>query len=181
MQKKSSKYTLSKKKNPLETDILSIQKQAVRSAALDYFGASALFWVFPIVVLLIKFLDESSSMSDSGFYFVLVILCTISLWFLFLAIRRFSMFRKLQKIESLTERKVDIYCKKISFMFQPYSKHSSLILCAVFVNETGDKFHYIFPCAPFDCERKNLKKQFYKKRLELICYNDTNIVKEIKV
>ena len=155
---------------------LNLQKQILKESAWDFFGAFLLFLLFSAIAIVFWLLDQ---VELSDMLFANFIILSIATILLTIAIRRFSILRRLNKIKFSSEKTVSINCKKVSFLYSPIAKGTSLILCVAMTDEAGKKFYYVFTKEniPFDIMKKKIKGELLGRRLELICYRDTNIVK----
>lgn len=163
------------------SNLLFLQKQAIRNAMLEHLGASVLFLVFAIAVVIIVSLNEFTSPKSPGLILAELCIFAIYIYYLVSFARRFLIFRQLSKIKFSTEQSVSLYCRNIQFYLQPVSRFSSVVLCIVLVDKNGNKFYYVHPMkrAPFDFSRKLIKEKYIGTNVELICYQNTNIVKTL--
>ena len=121
------------------SDVLSIQKQTMKKAFLDYLGAAIMFFVMALVVFVAGLLTEDAAHSKRIVFGATPIILGFTIFFAFLFLRRFIIYTKINKIKSMSEQTIEITCKKVSFLTQPISKHSAVIICIVLTDENGKK------------------------------------------
>ena len=100
--------------------------------------------------------------------------------FIFLFLRRFTIFSKINKIQSSNEQSVEIICKSVAFLTQPISKNSAVIVCIILTDENGKKYYDVVNGIS-DCVRKGTRTELLNKTVSLTCYENTNFVKTYQV
>lgn len=160
--------------------VLSIQKQTMKSAFLDYLGAAIMFFIMTLVVFVAGLLTEDASHSKRIIFGATPIILGFTIFFTFLFLRRFIIFKKINKIESFSEQTIEITCKKVAFVIQPISKHSSVIICIVLTDENGKKYYDIVNGIS-DLAKKRTRSALLNAKVVLHCYADTNCVKTYQI
>ena len=181
MSLKSRTRTVKKRERQSHFDPLVGQKNAIRTAMLEYLGAAVLFGVVAIVVTIMALINESTTRNTSGVIFAEIVVFVIFVYFLISFVRRFIIFLHFRKMIFSTEQSVFVRCQKISFLLRPLSKFSSAILCMIWIDEYGNKFFYVYPeqSAPSEFSKKYMKEKYIGNKIELICYQNTNMVKRL--
>ena len=181
MSVKSRKRTERTQCKQAPSNPLPAQKQAIRRAMFQCLCAAVLFFLFAAAVILLSLFSEAPSSKETGFIISGMICFSIFLYYIISFIRRFLIFQQLNKIKFSTEEAVCLSCKRLSFVFQPVSQFSSAVLCVVLVDESENKFYYVYPenSAPFDFAKKYIQEACIGKQLDIICYKETRIVKDL--
>ena len=143
MSKKSRKRKERRNIDRSTPDVLSMQKQTMKKAFLDYLGAAIMFFVMALVVLVVGLLTEDASHSKQILFGATPIIIGFTIFFAFLFLRRFTIYTKINKINSMSEQTIEITCKKVSFLTQPISRYSAVIICIVLTDENGKKYYNI--------------------------------------
>ena len=161
-------------------DVLSIQKQTMKKAFLDYLGAAIMFFVMALVVFVVGLLIEDAAHSKRIVFGATPIILGFTIFFAFLFLRRFIIYTKINKIKSMSEQTIEITCKKVSFLTQPISKHSAVITCIVLTDENGKKYYDIVNGIS-DSTKKATRAELLNVKITLNCYANTNCVKYIQI
>ena len=162
------------------SDVLSIQKQTMKKAFLDYLGAAIMFLVMALVVFVVGLLTEDAAHSKRIVFGATPLILGFTIFFVFLFLRRFTIYTKINKIKSMSEQTIEITCKKVSFLTQPISKHSAVIICIVLTDENGKKYYDIVNGIS-DSTKKAMRAELLNVKITLNCYANTNFVKTYKV
>lgn len=174
------KRELKKRKNYSPSNPLLLQKQAIRNTMFDYLGASGFFCIVVIVMTFVELWDDGTV--DQPIYVLIVFLIIVGMFIFYLIrfIRCFNVFKNVVKIQYTSEQAISVNCQKVSFMLKDISKFSSAIAYIVLIDESGNKFTYVYPedKEPSDLAKKDIKERCVGKKMELICYKNTNIIKK---
>lgn len=162
------------------SDILSMQKQTMKKAFLDYLGASIMFFVMALVVFVVGLLTEDASHSKQIVLGATPIILGFSIFFAFHFLRRFVIFKEIKKITSSSEKTIEITCKKVAFLTQPISRYSAVIICIVLTDENGKKYYDIVK-GIYNIAKKGLRAELLNAKVSLNCYANTNFVKTYQV
>ena len=92
MSKKSRKRKERRNIDRSTPDVLSMQKQTMKKAFLDYLGAAIMFFVMALVVLVVGLLTEDSSHSKRIIFGATPGILCITIIFISLFLRRFLIF-----------------------------------------------------------------------------------------
>ena len=157
-------------------DVLSMQKQTMKKAFLYYLGAKIMFFVMSLVVFVVGLLTDDSSHSKLIVFGATPSILCFAIIFACFFLRRFIIFTKINKIKSLSEQTIEIACKKVSFLTQPISKHSAVIICIVLTDENGKKYYDIVNGIS-DSTKKGTRAELLNAKVTLNCYANTNCVK----
>ena len=180
MSKKSRKRKEQRNIGQSIHDVLSMQKQTMQKAFLDYLGAAIMFFVMALVVFVVGLLTEDAAHSKRIVFGATPIILGFTIFFAFLFLRRFIIYTKINKIKSMREKTIEITCKKVSFLTQPISKHSAVIICIVLTDENGKKYYDIVNGIS-DSTKKATRAELLNVKITLNCYANTNFVKTYKV
>ena len=161
-------------------DVLSMQKQTMKRAFLDYLGAAIMFLVMVLIVFIVGLLTEDAAHSKRIVFGATPIILGFTIFFDFLFLRRFIIYTKINKIKSMSEQTIEITCKKVSFLTQPISKHSAVIICIVLTDENGKKYYDIVNGIS-DSTKKATRAELLNAKITLDCYANTNCVRTYKV
>ena len=161
-------------------DLLSMQKQTMKKAFLDYLGATIMFFVMALVVLMVGLLTEDASHSKQILFGATPIIIGFTMFFTFLFLRRFVIFKEINKITSSSEQTIKITCKKVAFLTQPISKHNAVIICIVLTDENGKKYYAIVNGISVST-KKAMRAELLNVKITLNCYANTNCVRTYKV
>lgn len=163
-----------------QSHVLKMQKETMKKAYIDYLRAGIFLSVLALAVVIAAiFNNEASYSAENAFYGVLLVLCIV-LFFVCMALRRYLVFARFNKIKSSVEKNVIITCKKVSFIFKPVRRHSGSIICIIFTDESGKKYYNVTKEIP-DSEKKKLKAKLLNSKVVLICYGDTECVRSFQV
>ena len=164
----------------LRQNTLSRQKQTMKKAFLDYLGAAIMFFVMALVVFVVGLLTEDASHSKRIIFGATPIILGFTIFFVFLFLRRFLIFAKINKIKSLSEQTIKIICRKVAFLTQPISKHYAVIICIVLTDENGKKYYDVTNEISAHV-KKGTKKELLNAKVSLDCYENTNYVRAYQV
>ena len=139
-----------------------------------------MFFVMALVVFVVVLLTEDAAHSKRIVFGATPIILGFTIFFAFLFLRRFIIYTKINKIKSMSEQTIEITCKKVSFLTQPISKHSSVIICIVLTDENGKKYYDIVNGIS-DSAKKATKAELLNAKVTLNCYVNTNCVKTYQV
>jgi hypothetical protein len=177
------KTKIRKNERKLPSDILLNQKRVLKKSFTEYLLISIMFLIMAIIVFSVGIFSDDSSHSNQIFFVALPILIFIAITYTFISIKRCFLLVKLKKISSLSEQRIEINCKKVSFLYHPISRHSFIIICIIFQDENGKKYYNILNDNIMnsfsDIERKNLKKlkeKLTNAKVSLLCYENTNFI-----
>lgn len=180
MSKKPRKRKEGRNIDRSSSDVLSIQKQTMKKAFLDYLGAAIMFFVMALVVLMVGLLTEDASHSKLIVFGATPIILGFTMFFTFLFLRRFVIFKEINKITSSSEQTIKITCKKVAFLTQPISKHNAVIICIVLTDENGKKYYDVVNGIS-DSTKKATRAELLNTKVSLNCYANTNCVKTYQV
>ncbi len=163
-----------------QSHVLNTQKNTMKKAFLDYLWAGIFLSALMVAVFIAAvFNNEDSYSAENAFYGVLLVLCIV-LFFVYMALRRYLVFARFNKIRPSVEKNVIITCKKVSFIFKPVRRHSGSIICIIFTDESGKKYYNVTKEIP-DSEKKKLKAKLLNSKVLLVCYGDTECVRSFQV
>ncbi len=162
------------------SDVLSRQTQTMKTAFLDYLGATIMFFVMALVVFVVGLLTEDASHSKRIIFGATPIILGFTIFFAFLFLRRFVIFIKINKIKSSSEQTIKITCKKVAFLTQPISRNSFVIICIVLTDENGKKYYDIVNGIS-DIAKKRTRAELLNAKITLNCYANTKFVKTYQV
>ena len=159
-----------------QVNTLLEQKQLVFGTMIEYICVAVFLFFAGMLVLIVN-----ASTFSLGVIVVEIFISLIFVYFLALYIRSFLLFRKLSEITLETEELITLYCSKVSFIHKPISRFLTKVLCIVFNDENGNKLYFVYPKTkmPYDIAKKKIREQYYNKRVQLVCYKNTNIVKSL--
>ncbi len=180
MSTKSRRTKQRRNTNQQSPDILSRQKQTMKNAFLDYLWAAIMFFIMALIVFVVGLLTEDSSHSKRIVFGATPIILSITIIFTCLLLHRFLIFSKISKIKFSSEQVIEITCKKITFLTQPISRHSAAIICIILTDEKGKKYYNITNSIS-DYAKKGTKEELLNAKVSLICYANTNCVKNYQV
>ena len=180
MSKKSRKRKEGRNIDQSIHDVLSIQKQTMKKAFLDYLGAAIMFFVMALVVFVVGLLTEDAAHSKRIIFGATPILLGFTIFFAFLFLRRFIIYAEINKIKSMSEQTIEITCKKVSFLTHPISKHYFVIICIILTDENGKKYYDIVNGIS-DSTKKATRAELLNAKITLNCYANTNCVRTYKV
>ena len=175
MSKKSRKRKEGRNIDRSSSDVLSIQKQTMKKAFLDYLGAAIMFFVMALVVFVVGLLTEDAAHSKRIIFGATPILLGFTIFFAFLFLRRFIIYTKINKIRSMSEQTTEITCKKVSFLTHPIFKHYFVIICIILTDENGKKYYDIVNGIS-DSTKKATRAELLNVKINLNCYANTNCV-----
>ncbi len=175
MSKKSRKRKEGRNIDRSSSDVLSIQKQTMKNAFLDYLGAAIMFFVMALIVFIVGLLTEDAAHSKRIVFGATPIILGFTIFFTFLFLRRFIIYTKINKIKSMSEQSIEITCKKLSFLTHPISKHYFVIICIILTDENGKKYYNIVNGIS-DYAKKATKAELLNAKVTLNCYVNTNCV-----
>ncbi len=185
MSAKSRRTKERRKINQQSPDILSRQKQTMKKAFLDYLWAAIMLFIMALIVFVVGILTEDSSHSKRIIFGVTPIILIITAIFIYISLRRFLIFLKINKIEFLNEEVIEITCKKLAFLMQPISKHSFVIICIILTDENGKKYYYVKYYDVMNCisdrTEKGIREELLNAKVSITCYTNTNCVKTYQV
>ena len=156
-------------------DLLSMQKQTMKKAFLDYLGAAIMFFVMALVVFVVGILTEDAAHSKRIVFGATPLILGFTIFFAFLFLRRFTIYTKINKINSMSEQTIEITCKKVSFLTHPISKHYFVIICIILTDENGKKYYDIVNGIS-DSTKKATRAELLNAKVTLNCYVNTNCV-----
>ena len=168
------------KKREIESDVLTLQKKAVKQDVVGYFALSVIFLFITTPLPVITLIRNESF--DWGLWYLLGAGLFCVIYSLLIALIRRPLIKKLNEIESSDEQTVLVNCKKISFSFTHPSNTSraEVLLCVTIKDDEGNKFYYVFPSceAPHRIKSREIRKALVGKTLALVCYQGANIIKQ---
>lgn len=166
--------------NHYSSYFLSMHKQTMKKASLDYLGVAIMVFVMAIVVLVVGLLTEDASHSKQIVFVATPCIFGISIILVCFCLRRFLIFQKINKIQGSKVQSVEIACKKVTFLFQQESKHSASIICIILTDENGRKYYNIVNGIS-DRAKKRIKAELLNAKVSLDCYANTNFVETYRV
>lgn len=166
-------------KNAQTAGILSKQKQTIKNAFLDYMLVAIFFFVLAVSVFAVGLNVEDEAHSQRIIFGATPIVLCIVLFYFCLSVRRLLIYKKFYKIKSSAHQTVEIICKRVRFIIQSLSRNNVVLICIIFVDENGKKYHYITEI--WDYDAKGIKKSLQNAKVSLDCYANTTYVKAFKV
>ena len=97
MSKKSRKRKERRNIDQSIHDVLSMKKQTMKKAFLDYLGAAIMFFVMALVVLVVGLLTEDASHSKQIVFGATPLILGFTIFFAFLFLRRFQQKERLRE------------------------------------------------------------------------------------
>ena len=176
MSKKSRKRKEGRNTDRSGSDVLSMQKQIMKKVFLDCLGAAIMFFVMALVVFVVGILTEDAAHSKRIVFGATPLILGFTIFFAFLFLRRFVIFKEIKKITSSSEQTIEITCKKVSFLTQPISRYSAVIICIVLTDENGKKYYDIVNGIS-DSTKKATRAELLNVKITLNCYANTTCVK----
>ena len=164
----------------LTHNVLSMQKQTMKKAFLDYLGAAIMFFVMDLVVFAVGLLTEDALHSKLILFGVVPGILCFSIVFACFSLRRFIIFTRVNKIRSLSGQTIGITCKKVAFLTQPISKNYAVIICIILTDENGKKYYDIVNEIS-NIDKKRTRAELLNARIFLDCYENTNCVRSYRV
>ncbi len=146
---------------------------------MEYLIAAAILFVMAALVLVLGLCDDSSN-SNAIIFNATPIIASADFFMIFMCARRFVIYRDISKIKSLDTQTVKIHCSKVSFITQPISRHTSSIICIIFVDECGKRYYNIIPDMQLQ-SKKDVKKALIGCEIALDCYKGTNFVNDFRI
>lgn len=163
-----------------QSHVLNTQKNTMKKAFLDYLWAGIFLSALMVAVFIVAIFNNEDSYSvENAFYGALLVLCIVPSS-VYMALRRYLVYARFNKIKSYVEKNVIITCKKVSFIFKPVRRHSGSIICIIFSDESGKKYYNVTKEIP-DSEKKKLKAKLLNSNVLLTCYGDTECVRSFRV
>ena len=162
------------------SDVLSIQKQTMKQAFLDYLGGAITFFVVALVAFVVGILTEDAAHSKRIVFGATPLILGFTMFCTFHFLRRFIIFAKINKIKVLSEQTIKITCKKVAFLTQPISRSSAEIICIVLTDENGKKYYAIVNGISVST-KKAMRAELLNVKITLNCYANTNCVRTYKV
>ena len=156
---------------------LARQKQILKKSYLDFLGAGIFIFALTILVFVVGLLVEDSAHSKRIVFIAVPILLWITIVFAFFFLRRLSLFGKFNKITTASEESKRITCCKVGFLSKARSRASSVIICLIFTDENGEKYYAVTEDIWGD-SKKAIRAEYVGAELSLVCYKDTNFVKD---
>ena len=139
-----------------------------------------MFLVMVLIVFIVGLLTEDAAHSKRIVFGATPIILGFTMFFTFLFLRRFVIFKEINKITSSSEQTIEITCKKVAFLTQPISKHNAVIICIVLTDENGKKYYDIVNGIS-DSAKKATRAELLNVKITLNCYANTNCVRTYKV
>ena len=156
---------------------LARQKQILKKSYLDFLGAGIFIFALTILVFVVGLLVEDSAHSKRIVFIAVPGLLWITIVFAFFFLRRLSLFGKFNKIASALEESKRITCCKVGFLSKARSRTSSAIICLIFTDENGEKYYAVTEDI-WEDSKKAIRAEYVGSELSLVCYKDTNFVKD---
>ncbi len=154
------------------------QKQALRVAINQYGQATALFFVLSLVALL-GGIGMGPAHLDMGAWGAGGLILGVFGAYGIALIRLIRIRNKLNAIHGAAVQLTEVSCKKITFLCRPISKYSSVVLCAIIVDNQRKAFCYVFPegFAPSGYLKQHMRSRYVGTQMELTCYKNTSLIK----
>ncbi len=159
---------------------LALQKDMIRWSMMQYLGGFlSLFFISIIATVVICFDDpEYNFPQQVSILLIGVIVGSVSLYYILSFFRRLSLYRRIKEIQFASEEVVTIDCRKVRNFETPKGRYSSVSTYMILEDTAGKRYYYIYP-------RKNKNSWIHNsfdtnvkgKRLRLICYQNTNLIK----
>lgn len=159
-------------------NILSMQKQTMKRAFLDYLGPAIMFFVITLFGVVGALRENAFESKRFLWIFMIVLGLTIILILSF--VRRFIIFRKINKIESSSEETIEITCKRVDFLSHAISRYTYVFICIIFTDETNKKYYNVVNGISYN-EKKEALMKLVNAKVSLNCYANTDCVKDYLV
>ena len=176
--RKAEKYDPSRtKESPL-----AYQKEMIRWSMMQYFGGFLflfllLIFTFTTVVFHLNH-PESNFFQKLSILLLWVIIGGVSLYYILSFFRRLSLHRRIKEVQFASEEVVTIDCRKVRNFETPKGRYNSVSTYTVLEDKVGKKYYYICPKVSISTSiRNNFDTNVKGKRLRLICYQNTNLIK----
>ena len=147
----------------------------------DYLGYTGFLFIMMSMIIIVELFDDRTLGSSTSILVPYLGVLGFFIFYLIRLIRCFNVFKKVVKIQYTSEQAISVNCQKVLFMLKDISKFSSAIAYIILVDESGNKYTYVYPedKEPSDLAKKGIKERYVGKRMELICYKNTNIIKKL--
>jgi len=167
--------------NTLNT--LVVQKQRLKRIAVDYLYSALFMLLVDIVVLIVALTLKDKVHANRILYIAIPILSVLCAVFLFFSIKRFLLLNAFKSARFDSERAIKIDCKSVRFITHPEKRTFIVIICIIFVDINGQKYVYVLPEESVDSKtaREKVRQLCEGKAVELICYDDTKMVKHCDI
>ena len=156
------------------------QKQiTMGKAAGNAFGHVILCLVVLVATILLT-MSENPGEPVGEMLSVYILIGALAVSYLIGWIRRLRILNRLYRITNFGGQETTITCKRVRRMVMSVSKHRADLVCVIFVSNQGQRYFHI-QNKPTSAEPLFFRKwsQFKNCEMTLICYKDTNIVKEL--
>lgn len=155
------------------------RKTEIKKTVIDLLCCAALSFVLTIIVIIIAFVFVESERHR------LLILCgsipiliLVFIAFLTGAVYVFCIYIKIKNVNTNHTEKLIIKCKKIRFISCPVGRAMWKILCAVLIDDRGQKYIAFFSC-DLKAEEKKVIKANLTRGIEILKYTNSNVVVNI--
>ena len=159
-------------------DALSKKKQTMRKPYLEYLGCAIMFFIMAAVTFILGLMTEDVAHSKQIIFGATPGILVFTMFFVFQCVRRFIIFTKLNKIESLSEDNVQITCKNVTFINQPVGRSSEVVICIVLTDENGKKYFDVVN-GIYNLDKKETRTKLINEKITVNCYKNTNCVKSL--
>ena len=178
MSKKSRARTAVRRAQKQTADSLSLQKQNIKSSALEYLALAAAYVLIALLLCLSIFWDRLSHAKGVIILFI-VAMCGFAVMFGIHAYRRFRIARLLKPIQFASEETVTFSCQQVLFGDRYRYRHRTCLLYVIFHAEDGRVFYYVYPDGGeiSTLAVKELKQRLVGATLSLPCYIGTTVIK----
>lgn len=165
------------------TNTLAIQKSRIKRFGIDYLCVALFMLLIDIIVLIAALTLEDKVHANRILYIAIPIISFFCAVFLFLAIKRFLLLFAFDRARINKEYTIKIDCKSIRFIIYTKIRSLDYVIGIIFVDLSGQKYVYVLPDDLLDSKniRATLRQKCVGKTVELICYNDTKMIKRCDV
>ena len=151
----------------------------MKRAFLAYLGPAIMFFVITLFTFVVGALSENAFESKRFFWSVMPVL-GFTIFFILRFVRRFIIFRKINKIESSSEETIEITCKRVDFLSHSISRYTDVFICIIFTDETNKKYYNVVNGISYTAKKEALMK-LVNAKVSLNCYANTDCVKDYLV
>ena len=175
MSKKHQKRNLANFTEKQEKHALENQRAIIRRSTVEYLTGVILFLVLSILVLIAGLSVEDASHSSRIVFIAFPLVLSISVAFLVVFIRHYTIYVGFNKIKYDSEETISIDCKAVKFRTVPISRNNFEIICVILTDNDGQKYYYI--SNEQFASKQIFKSKFLEKKVKLNCYKGTNFIR----
>ncbi len=176
MSLKSRRKQEQRKSNKQLHNPLEMQKQIIKKATSEYLGGLIMMLIMTVIVLITGFCVDDPAHAKGIFLIAIPLMLLITCIFVFLFAECWMIFRKIKQIQFASEETLTIQCKNVHFLLQPVSRFSAIIIGIILTDENGKKYYHITEGIS-EFAKKHIKNELLHTEIDLICYQNTNFIK----